>query len=267
MKVCPHCQRPYADSATHCESDGQVLRLPSPAPAPPGAASDTTWSPLPPRRSTAAASPAPAAGEAPPLHYWGLLKRGWSVAWTVRWSLVGFFALFLFLQLLILVLFFRGHPWPAQVLNLASLLTFAGLWLYALDLLRGQATPLSRFFIGYRRFFPLLLASIVGGGLIALGFLCLLLPGIYLAIAYAFATPLIVDRGDGFWQALETSRKTVSRQWFSVFGFFLFLLALNIAGMLCFAVGFLVTAWVSFFALAAAYEQLFSGSGAEKEKA
>jgi uncharacterized membrane protein len=51
-----------------------------------------------------------------------------------------------------------------------------------------------------------------------LGFVLLVIPGIYLAISYAFVYPLVVDKNLGAWEAMELSRKTVTKQWFKFFG-------------------------------------------------
>ncbi len=66
---------------------------------------------------------------------------------------------------------------------------------------------------------PLLLASLLMYLLIILGLLLLILPGIYLIVAFSFALPLIVERKMGIWEALQTSRKAVTHKWFSFFGF------------------------------------------------
>jgi len=54
--------------------------------------------------------------------------------------------------------------------------------------------------------------------LIVFGFLMLVLPGIYLAVSYMLALPLLVDRGLGVWESLETSRRVVGTCWFRVAG-------------------------------------------------
>jgi len=59
--------------------------------------------------------------------------------------------------------------------------------------------------------------------LIYLGMILLLIPGIYLAVAYMLAIPLIVERGLSPWQAMEASRKAITQHWFKVFGLFLLL--------------------------------------------
>ncbi|MCK5870057.1 hypothetical protein BMR05_08510 [Methylococcaceae bacterium HT4] len=64
---------------------------------------------------------------------------------------------------------------------------------------------------------PIIIASICMSIMIILGFFLLVLPGIYLSIAYMFTLPLIIDKNMDFWQAMETSRKAVTQHWFKFF--------------------------------------------------
>ena len=89
-----------------------------------------------------------------------------------------------------------------------------------------------------------------------IGFALLILPGIYLAVAYLFAQPLVIDKGADFWQAMETSRKLITKKWFSFFGLLLVLFLLNLAGAILLGVGLLVTIPLSSCILAAAYEDI-----------
>ncbi len=47
-----------------------------------------------------------------------------------------------------------------------------------------------------------------------------LIPVIYLAVAYSFAYMFIVFYDLDFWDAVESSRRVITRQWFSVFGMY-----------------------------------------------
>jgi len=70
-----------------------------------------------------------------------------------------------------------------------------------------------------------------------IGFVLLILPGIYLSIAYVFTLPLIADKNMTVWEAMEFSRKSVTKHWFKVFGL-LFLLSLMMAvGTLALGIG------------------------------
>ncbi len=64
---------------------------------------------------------------------------------------------------------------------------------------------------------PLVVAAILMSLLMTLGFILLIIPGIYLAVAYIFTVPLIADKNLGAWEAMETSRSAVTRHWFKVF--------------------------------------------------
>jgi hypothetical protein len=72
---------------------------------------------------------------------------------------------------------------------------------------------------------PLVAAAILMSILMILGFVLLIIPGIYLAVAYMFTVPLIVEKNLGFWEAMETSRKAITRHWFK-FAFILIIMAI-----------------------------------------
>ena len=54
-----------------------------------------------------------------------------------------------------------------------------------------------------KRFLHLFLAHFVASALTVLGFLCLILPGIYLLVAWCFTLALIIDKGLDFWPAMN----------------------------------------------------------------
>jgi uncharacterized membrane protein len=132
-----------------------------------------------------------------------------------------------------------------------------GNFIVSAKLLQGQAPEFRDFFAGFAFFFPLLLLSVVAGLLIGIGTLLLIIPGVYLAVAYFFAANLVVDRRLDFWPAMELSRNTVHPRWFSFFVFVLLLVVLNLVGTLFLGLGLLVTIPVSFGAVTAAYADLF----------
>lgn len=146
------------------------------------------------------------------------------------------------------------------ILSLAvSLVTaplYAGYFVYVFMIFEGREVRFSDFFRGFNYFLPLVLAGFVAGFLVLLGLLLLVIPGVYLAVGYFFVTMLIVDYGMDFWQAMETSRKIVTKNWFSVFVFTLVLFALNLLGGLLLFVGLLVTVPLSFCAAAIAYRDI-----------
>jgi uncharacterized membrane protein len=86
--------------------------------------------------------------------------------------------------------------------------------------------------------------------------LLLLIPIIYLSICYIFAPLLVIDRRLGAWQAMETSRKLVNKQWLSWFGFCLLQGLIAIAGYLACCIGLLLAFPIVVCSTAAAYEQV-----------
>jgi hypothetical protein len=97
-----------------------------------------------------------------------------------------------------------------------------GLFMVFLKLIRvGQATPADLFALTRDHALPLILTGFVSLVLTQIATVCCcVLPGIYLQIAWLLALPLVADRGVGFWEGLETSRRVVTRHWFKVFALF-----------------------------------------------
>jgi hypothetical protein len=85
----------------------------------------------------------------------------------------------------------------------------------------------------------------------------LIIPGVYLAVSYLFASILVVDQRLDFWPAMELSRNTVSPAWFAFFAFVLVLLVINTAGALLLGLGLFVSVPLSACALTAAYADIF----------
>ena len=109
---------------------------------------------------------------------------------------------------------------------LASALAYpfmAGINMVGIRRAAGQPINFNEIFNHFGRTVPLVITAVVMMLLIYLGMLLLLIPGIYLAVAYLLAIPLVVERGLSPWQALEASRKAISQHWFKVFGLFLLL--------------------------------------------
>jgi uncharacterized membrane protein len=130
---------------------------------------------------------------------------------------------------------------------------YAGFAVVALKNRQGAGFVFSDLFGGFGYLLPLLLAGLMMWLLVTIGMFLLVLPGIYLAVAYMFTVPLIVDYRMEFWQAMETSRKIITRNWFSLFGFVLLLAVINLGGALVFGIGLLVTIPLTAFAGVMAY--------------
>ena len=134
----------------------------------------------------------------------------------------------------------------------------AGFYYYILLKVRGQPAAFGDLFAGFtRNYLQVVLATLVGFVITMIGFVCLILPGIYLLVAYAFSNLLITDKKVAFWDGLEASRKTVTRHWWSVFGLLLLGIPFLILGAACLGVGILVAVPFIMGAVTYAYEDLF----------
>ncbi len=188
------------------------------------------------------------------------LRRGWALVRSDFWPLVGITALVLALLGTASSSFRENSSGVTSVL--APLIIgplLGGLCLHFLKKIRGEPTNIETVFSGFRtHFLQLFLGGFVALTLIGLGFFCLVLPGVYLFVAWMFALPLIIDKRLDFWPAMELSRKTISRHWFNFLGFIVILGLLNLAGLVALAVGLFIAAPVAVAALMYAYEDIFA---------
>ena len=133
-----------------------------------------------------------------------------------------------------------------------------GLLKYYLKLIRGEDATVGDAFSGFGPSIgQLVLLGLVQGALTNLGFAFCILPGLYLAVSWYFALPLVMDRGLGFWEAMELSRKVVSKHWFLVFAFLLVMGLVSACGVILCCVGIFASLPVGMVALLYAYEDVF----------
>ena len=116
-----------------------------------------------------------------------------------------------------------------------------GLGLLGIRRAAGKDTPVSTLWEPYSHALPLIVMFVLMAVLVVAGFFLLVLPGIYLSIAYSFAPYLIVEKNMGVWEALETSRKAITEYWWRYFGLMLVALLLVIIGSIPLLLGLI---WV-----------------------
>lgn len=181
------------------------------------------------------------------------LKKGWDLFKRYPGGFVGFFLLYILIQLV-----FHLVPLVGSVASFAvGPALIMGNFIVSAKLLQNHTPKFSDFFLGFRFFIPLLLTAMIGGALTGIGLLLLIIPGLYLMVSYLFAASLVVDRRLDFWAALELSRRTVQPQWFSFFAFLLLLLLLNLIGAALLVIGLLVSVPLTGCAVTVAYADLF----------
>jgi len=104
---------------------------------------------------------------------------------------------------------------------------------------------------------PAIVVSFLTLILTYLGLALLLIPGIYLSVAYGMAKPLLADRGLAPWQSMEVSRKALTHKWFKIFGLYLVVGVLVFLSALFFGVGLIWTAPWSMLVLGVLYRRIF----------
>ncbi len=107
------------------------------------------------------------------------------------------------------------------ILILITYPLMAGLTMIAIKRSVGTPTAASMVFDYYPKTIPIFLTYILMMAMVAIGFVLLVLPGIYLMFAYMLALPLVVDKNLGPWEALEASRKALTPCWFRTAGLIL----------------------------------------------
>jgi hypothetical protein len=180
-------------------------------------------------------------------------REGWELFKQNPGGFIGFAFLFLIIQVILGYL-----PKIGGLISLALTAPLgAGFYVVSAKLMQRRPPVFQDFFTGFQLFLPLVLLSVVSGLLTILGFILLVLPGIFLMVCYLFASMLVIDQRLDFWPAMELSRRTVQTQWFGFFIFFLLIMLINLGGALLLGVGLLVSLPVSACAVAAAYADIF----------
>ncbi len=114
-------------------------------------------------------------------------------------------------------------------------------------------------------FFKFLLGYVMYTLLAIIGFLLLIVPGIYLAIKYQYVQYLIVDKNMDVIEAFkESGRMTDGHKW-NLFLLFLLFLAISALGFLALGIGLLVTIPIVIIAQAYVYRKLCSNAVIQSE--
>lgn len=115
-------------------------------------------------------------------------------------------------------------------------------------------------FAGFRKALTIAICFVLQTILVTIGFVLLVLPGIYLLVGYTLSLPLIIDKGLGPWAALEVSRKAIHKKWWTVFGVYLVMSVIGVVSALPAGLGLIWTIPMYFVLIGVLYVQFF-GSG------
>lgn len=190
----------------------------------------------------------------------GLIKKGWHTFTERPWFYAGSLALMVIIVILAQIIFGSLNSFIATVLlyicSIWLKLGYVRFYLNATE--AGKHASIKDYFMEYRpilwlRYF---VASIVVGLATFVGFILLIVPGIYLAIRFSFFQYALVDKQETIFGSIKYSwNATKGHTWkiflFGIVGFFVMLVGLMLLG-----VGFLIAAPVVTLAFTHMYREL-----------
>ena len=178
------------------------------------------------------------------------LSRGWALVRDHMFELVGATVLGWLVSI--------GLGFVPILGWIVGFVLMGGLDYMFLRCIRGEQVQIGDVFAGFNlAFLNLTMAGLVKWLLTTIGLILCIVPGIYLAVCYVFALPLVIDKKMEFWTAMEVSRQVVHAQWWSVFALIIVLVLVVLAGFLLCVIGALIAIPVATAALMYVYEDLF----------
>lgn len=147
------------------------------------------------------------------------------------------------------------HAW-SLISWLFSMLMGIGLNCISLSLARDQKPKISDLFAHTALLPTYVITTVVYTILVLAGLVCLVVPGIILAVMLQLYSFLIADEGMGVKESLATSRFLTRGYRWDLFVFGWIILLINFLGFLCLGIGLLFTFPATFAALAYIFDQL-----------
>jgi uncharacterized membrane protein len=104
------------------------------------------------------------------------------------------------------------------------------------------------------RFVSFAFLAVIKGFFILLGFICFIVPGIYLSVRWMYAELLVIDQGMKPLEALKASSKMTEGTRGKLFFFTLTLIFATLLGLLCFVIGAVAMMAIGLLAVISLYE-------------
>lgn len=203
-----------------------------------------------------------------------LIKRAWAnlkgIKTTFWIAAVIYFLVAMAFSLLPLLLFGSLEPDPnasgaelamfygLQLVQVIVVMPIAmGMMMVMLKHTVGVKAQVGEIFKHFDKTIPLFITYILMVIAVLIGFLLFIIPGIYLAVALWMSFFLVVEKDMGPIEALNTSRKAISKKWFSMFGFMIVSSIVMMLGALALGIGLIWTVPLVSLAYAYAYRDMF----------
>ena len=159
-----------------------------------------------------------------------------------------------------LLFWLLGRGFLAGLMSLigwfVSILISMGLIRIALKIVDGQPVETADLFQRADQALPYFVASVIVGVIVGVGFIFLIVPGIYLAVTFGFFGYNIVDKEHGIVESIEQSAAITKAQKWDLFAFGVALFFFNLLGAIALGVGLLITVPVSLLAMAYVYRKI-----------
>jgi len=175
---------------------------------------------------------------------WELFKQHWVI--LVFWTL--------------LVIGIQFVPYVGGIL---CFMLYPGPFIAAAHYARSKTWINSSLFHGIYLFFPLFVIAFLYSLLVGIGFFLCILPGLYFAIAYGFSMFIYIEfrqEGLGVIDAMSVCRHVLSKNFWSITGYFLFHMLIVLLGCLALGVGVFVSLPVAAMMNAFAFRDIFGFS-------
>jgi uncharacterized membrane protein len=125
---------------------------------------------------------------------------------------------------------------------------------------RGQQVEIADMFTAFKNYGNVLLAALLSAIFVVIGFIFLIIPGIFIACKLAFVPFIVMDKKVPFMDAIKMSWQMTGGFGWQVFLVYLLAIPVLIAGFICLGVGAIVASmWIS-MALASLYYAVDSRS-------
>ena len=184
----------------------------------------------------------------------GVLKQSYGIIKADFWNIVGKFFLIVLFGIILSAM--TGHIFILNIL--VSTLLGMAINVFALSFAEGKDFSFETFadYLSWKKFFYYFAAALIGGLMAILGFILLIVPGVLIALRFAFVKYIAVDKNLDPIEILKESVKMTKGNRGQIFLFFLLALLINVGGLICFAVGVLFTFPLTSIAFALVYKKL-----------
>ncbi|RMG39541.1 MAG: hypothetical protein D6719_13040 [Candidatus Dadabacteria bacterium] len=198
-----------------------------------------------------------------------VLKESWRLTSGVKGKFIGAVVVAVAITLVLEALLGIASNYAGGIVAVIAVFIYVGItavfmtgiMVMGIKRASGQEIVVNDVFAFFPKFLKLLFTYVAVAVLVMVGTVLLVLPGIYLAVAYIFALPLVALEDLGIWEALEKSRKKVTTYWFSYFGWSFVIMIILWLSALPLGIGLIWTLPMACIGYGILYRNAFSGRG------